>query len=85
MTIIALSEEERKLDVPSDTRISSGLGRALHDATTMLTAHFPAAMTVGSQFDLTRTAALVVVGKACEVDSRMTVRELFNLLSTGRR
>jgi hypothetical protein len=77
MTIVAIPNAERKASA-SDVR--RAVGNAVTRSRDALATHFPLAMTAGSQYVQTRQVAMNVLAGCCEVDPRMTVGELYELL-----
>ena len=71
--------------VLSDNRASGRLGKAIAEATRTLDAHHPLSLTVGTQYPLAKMIVEGVVAHAASIDPKMTVTELHNLLTTGRR
>lgn len=69
----------------SDARAAAVMGIALANARMRLADSLELALTAGAQFDAARAVTLIVVGKAAEMQPDLTVTQLFNLLTDGRR
>lgn len=72
-------------DPLTDVRASAVVGLALVNARNRMAQSMELALTAGNQFDVARQVALIVIGKAAEVQPDMSVTQLLNLIETGRR
>jgi hypothetical protein len=61
------------------------IAKAVAESHITLIERLPNAMTAGTTYPLVRDVVEYVAAVASEVDPRMTVTELHNLLTTGRR
>jgi hypothetical protein len=61
------------------------IAKAVAESHITLVERFPLAMTAGNTYPLVRDVAEYVAAAASEIDHKMTVTELHNLLTTGRR
>lgn len=91
MSAFMVSETPNRAQVPprdpvlSDARASARIGLLLSKATQMLDAYHPMSVTAGSQFPLARNVIQDFLEHASQIDPDMTVEELHNLMTTGRR
>lgn len=83
VTIVAIPPRERK-SVPA-SEVRRAVGGAVTRSRDDLLTHFPLAMTAATQYVLTRQVALNILAGCCEVDSQLTVRELYELLDADGR
>lgn len=78
-SIVTIVPSERK--VRNVVELRRAVGRSVARSRDDLVAHFPLALSAESQYVQTRQVALNVLAGCCEVDSQVTVRELFEMLN----
>lgn len=78
---------EAQVPLPRQPRADEGtrIAKAVTEAHITLVRKLPLAQTAGNTYPLVRDAAEYIAAAASEIDHEMTVTQLHNLLTTGRR